>query len=382
MSLAATVLVPLLGLLALFTFLSAVVLSLVWIERKFLGRIQMRLGPMRVGPFGLLQPVADAVKLVTKEDVMPFGANRALFWVAPLAMFIPAFMVWVTIPFARDWVIRNLELGLFYVVAVSVLSIVGLVMAGWSSANKYAVLGALRAAAGLISYEIPVVMVALAVAMLAGSLNLVEIVERQAPIYAVVAPLGALLLLFSGLAETGRTPFDIYHAESEVAGGPYIEYSGAHWAVFYLAEYVSTFALGVLISLLFLGGWRGPWLPPVLWLLIKAYAVILVIFWMRGTFPRLRIDQLMSLGWKVLVPLSFANILIAGVQLYYRWPWWALTLMSVALIVAVSFEVYRRVVLAGGKPEVELVPARELRRKVPVREEFKTTKVSSEGQQG
>ncbi len=331
------------GLLAMFTALSVVVLSLTWLERKALGRLQRRLGPTRTGPMGLMQPIADAVKLILKEDIVPDSADKAIFWAAPVIVVVSAFMIWVAIPGAEGLVLRNLDLGLFYITAVAVVGILGLVLAGWGSANKYGILGGLRSAAQLISYEIPVIMVVVAVAMLAQSLNLQEIVERQNPIpYALILPLGMVIFFIAGLAEVGRTPFDIYHAESEVVGGPFVEYSGAHWSVFFLAEYINTFAIASLVTLLFLGGWAGPVLPGVVWFLIKVYAVILVVFWIRGTFPRLRIDQLMAFAWKAMVPLSFYTIVITALYLFYGWPAWSLTLMSLAGLAVVGWLVYRR----------------------------------------
>lgn len=331
------------GLLAMFTALSVVVLSLTWLERKTLGRLQRRLGPTRTGPMGLLQPIADAVKLILKEDIVPDSADKAIFWAAPVIVVVSAFMIWVAIPGAEGLVLRNLDLGLFYITAVAVIGILGLVLAGWGSANKYGILGGLRSAAQLISYEIPVIMVVVAVAMLAQSLNLQEIVARQNPIpYALILPLGMVIFFIAGLAEVGRTPFDIYHAESEVVGGPFVEYSGAHWSVFFLAEYINTFAIAALVTLLFLGGWAGPVLPGVVWFLIKVYAVILVVFWIRGTFPRLRIDQLMAFAWKAMVPLSFYTIVITALYLFYGWPAWSLTLMSLAGLAVVGWLVYRR----------------------------------------
>ena len=331
-----------LGGLGLFVFLSVMVLILTWGERKALARIHMRMGPMRVGFQGTLQPLADTIKLVTKEDILPSWADRRVYWIAPVAVFLPALLLWVTIPLGRDLVLRNLELGLFYITAISVLSVMGLLMAGWGSANKYAMLGGLRAAGQLISYEIPFIMSILGVAMLVQSLNLITIVDGQANYgYALVQPLGLFIFLMAGLAELGRTPFDIHHAESELVGGPFIEYSGAHWAVFFLAEYINTFTVAVLIVLLFLGGWRWPEMPfsgaalsalSALWFLFKTTLVICVIFWIRGTYPRLRIDQLMSFGWKMLVPLSFINIVITGIVLFYGWPLWTLTVLSLVLL--------------------------------------------------
>lgn len=331
-----------LGGTGLLLFLSVMVLAMTWGERKALARIQMRMGPMRVGFHGALQPVADAMKLITKEDILPSLANRPVYWIAPIAVFLPAFMLWVTIPLARDLVLRNLELGLFYITAVTVLSVLGLVMAGWGSANKWAMLGGLRAAGQLVSYEVPFIMAILGVAMLVQSLNLVTIVDAQSKYgYAVIQPLGLFIFLTAGLAELGRTPFDIHHAESEVVGGPFVEYSGAHWAVFFLAEYMNTFAVATLTVLLFLGGWRWPEMPldgsahsalSVAWFLAKTAVVVGVIFWIRGTYPRLRIDQLMSFGWKLLVPLSFINIVVTGVVLFYGWPLWTLTIISLVLL--------------------------------------------------
>ena len=331
------------GLLILFTVLSMVVLSLVWLERKALGRLQLRLGPTRTGPMGLMQPVADAVKLLLKEDIVPSSSDKAIFYVAPVIVMISAFMIWVTIPGAQNAVLRNLDLGLFYITAFAVVGILGLVLAGWGSANKYGVMGGLRSAAQLISYEIPIILIVVSVAMLSQSLDLQVIVSDQSRLpYIAVLPLGFVIFFISGLAEVGRTPFDIYHAESEIVGGPFVEYSGAHWAVFFLAEYINTFAVAALATLMFLGGWLGPGLPDIVWFLLKVYAVILVIFWVRGTLPRLRIDQLMAFAWKVLVPLSFYAILITAVYLFYDWPVWTLTLMSLAGLLVVGFLVYQR----------------------------------------
>ena len=351
------------GLLVMFTFLSVVVLSLVWLERKLLGRLQRRLGPTRTGPMGLMQPVADALKLILKEDIVPSSSEKAIFWIAPVIVVVPAFMIWVTIPGSPDIVLKNLEdMGLFYIIAFAVVGIMGLVLAGWGSANKYGTLGGLRAAAQLISYEIPVIMVVIAVAMLAGSLNMKEIVAQQSGYpYALIQPLGLAIFFIAGLAEVGRTPFDIYFAESEIVGGPFVEYSGAHWSVFFLAEYINTFAIAALTVLLFLGGWSGPLLSGnwvIIWFFLKVYAIILVIFWIRGTFPRLRIDQLMAFAWKVMVPLSFYTIVVTGVYLFYELPPWTLTLMSLAGLLAVAYVIYRRMV--GPANLVAQVRARQL----------------------
>ncbi len=363
------------GLLVLFGALSVVVLSLTWIERKFLGRLQRRLGPTRTGPMGLFQPIADSLKLILKEDIVPAESERAIFWAAPLLVVVPSFMLWVTIPASKDLVVRNLDLGLLFIIAFSVVTIVGLVMAGWGSANKYGALGGLRSAAQLISYEIPIIMVVISVAMLAQSMNLVQIVDFQFPgiqgagtnpegdvvniPYVALLPLGALIFLIAGLAEVGRTPFDIYFAESEIVGGPFVEYSGAHWSVFFLAEYMNTFVIAALTVLLFLGGWYGPYNPTspewlgnllsIIWFLAKTYLVILIIFWIRGTFPRLRIDQLMSFGWKVVIPISFVNVAITGVYMFYGWPWWSLTIMSTVSLGVVGYAIYRGLTLPAQR---------------------------------
>ena len=334
------------GLFIMFTVLSAVVMSMIWLERKLLGRLQLRLGPTRTGPMGLMQPVADAVKLILKEDIIPTSSEKAIFWVAPIIVVISAFMIWVTIPGTQTAVIQNLDMGLFYIIAFSVVGILGIVLAGWGSANKYGTLGGLRAAAQLISYEIPIIMVAISVAMLAQSLDLREIVIQQDDyIFLLVQPLGLVLFFIAGLAEVGRTPFDIYFAESEIVGGPFVEYSGAHWSVFFLAEYINTFAIAALTVILFFGGWSGPGLSGewgIIWFLAKVYLVILVIFWVRGTFPRLRIDHLMSFAWKVMVPLSFLSVVMTAVYQFYEWPAWTLTAMSSAGLLVVGFLIFKR----------------------------------------
>ena len=350
-----------LGLFLMFNVLAIVVLSLTWLERKTLGRLQRRLGPTRSGPMGLLQPVADGIKLLIKEDITPTSSEKAIFWAAPIIVVLSAFMIWVTIPGAQNAVIKNLDLGLFYIIAFSVIGILGLVLGGWGSANKYGTLGGLRAAAQLVSYEIPIIMVAVSIAMLAQSLDLREIVAAQGSYpFFLVQPLGLVVFFIAGLAEVGRTPFDIYHAESEIVGGPFVEYSGAHWSVFFLAEYINTFAIAALTVILFFGGWAGPGLEgywEVIWFLFKVYLVILVIFWIRGTFPRLRIDQLMAFAWKVVVPLSFLTVVMTAIYQFYGWPVWSLTLMSLAGLVWVAYAIYRR--MAGPASRVAQVRARQ-----------------------
>ncbi len=350
-----------LALFVMFTALSVVVLSMVWLERKALGRLQRRLGPTRTGPMGLLQPVADALKLILKEDIIPASSEKAIFWGAPLIVMLSAFMIWVTIPGAHNAVVKNLELGLFYIIAFSVIGILGLVLAGWGSANKYGTLGGLRAAAQLVSYEIPIIMVAVSVAMLAQSLDLREIVAQQGSYpFVLVQPLGMVVFFVAGLAEVGRTPFDIYFAESEIVGGPFVEYSGAHWSLFFLAEYINTFAVAALTVILFFGGWAGPGLEgwaEIVWFLFKVYLVVMVIFWIRGTFPRLRIDQLMAFAWKVIVPLSFLTVVMTAIYLFYGWPAWSLTLMSCAGLAVVGYAIYRR--MTGPAYRVAEVRARQ-----------------------
>lgn len=314
-------------------FLLTTVLALIWIERKFIGHIQMRLGPMRTGYHGVLQPVADALKLVVKESFSPAAADWWLYRLAPFAVFLPAFLVFVTIPFSRDLVIRNLDMGLFYIVAVSLLSIVGVVMAGYGSANKYALLGGVRAAAVMVSYEIPMVLTLLSVGLMAQTLSLVQVVQEQSTLpFLVLQPLGLFIFLTAALAEVNRTPFDIMSAESEIVGGPFVEYSGMRWGIFFLAEYVNTFAICALTALLFLGGWSWPfigdagwsnaWWGQLLgfgWFMVKTYAILLFVFWLRATLPRLRVDQFMGFAWKVLMPLSFLNLLLVGFALMYGW---------------------------------------------------------------
>ncbi len=349
--------------LSLLSILSVVVLSLTWVERKALARIQQRIGPMRVGPYGLLQPIADGLKLLLKEDIMPAWVDRPVYWIAPLAVFVPSFAVWVVVPFSSDLVLRDMDLGLLYVLAMSVLSIIGLIMAGWGSANKYGIIGGLRSAAQLISYEIPLIVIAITIAMLAGTLNLTDIATGQGSVwYLLIQPLALIIFLLAGLAEVGRSPFDIFQAESELVGGPFIEYSGAHWSIFFLAEYMNTFLVAALITIFFLGGWSGPLLPEVAWFLIKCYSVIIVMFWLRVTLPRLRIDQLMAFGWQALVPLSFLNFLMVAFALFYRWPDWVQALLSLTVLVAASTFIYIKTASRKVRPTVRLIPAREVRR--------------------
>ncbi len=348
-----------LGIVAL--LLPVGVIWLTWLERKVIGRLQQRLGPMRVGPYGLLQGIADTIKLITKEDVRPVTADRWVFELAPFVIVVPVIMALAALPFTAEILVRNMALGLFYIVAVTGLSIVGMVMAGWGSDNKYALLGAVRAGAQLISYEVPLILTAVAVAMLAQSMNLQAIVGAQHDTpFIAYQPLGFIVFSIATLAELYRQPFDIPVAESEVVGGATVEYSGIRWSMFQLGEFASLVLFSVLGSLIFLGGWTWPLDPDgldgsiqALLMVVKVAMFIIFFMWMRGSLPRLRIDQLMALCWQVLLPFTLLQIMINGLVLAYDWPDWTLTALSGAGAAAMIFVVYQ----AARREGVPLAPS-------------------------
>ena len=359
------------GLVVIVAFMTIAVLLLVYLERKISARIQSRLGPMRVGPHGTLQTLADAIKLIGKEDLRPAGADRWVFELAPFAIFVPTFLAFIAIPFTRNWAVSFLDLGLFYIVAVGGLSFVGFLMAGWASDNKYALFGALRAAAQLISYEVPLILALLSISMGAGTLNLREIVLFQGHIPLFVwQPLALFLFIAAALAELERQPFDVPTAESEVAGGPFIEYSGIRWSMFFLASYANLFVFSLLGAVVFLGGWDWPlgtaaglWLQ-ILLMTAKTSFFIFLFIWMRFALPRVRIDQLMSYAWKVLIPLGFLQVFTNGLVLVYGWPDGILLIFSGSGLALASYIIYR---VARVEPRtVELVPSRGGRAPMPV----------------
>jgi len=304
------------------------------LERKLVARFQTRIGPNRAGPRGLLQPLADLVKLVLKEDLNPAGANRVMFIVAPLMAFIPAFMSIAVIPFGDtftlfgrsiDMVISDFNIGILFIFAVSSLGVYALVLAGWSSNSKYSLLGGLRSSAQMVSYEVALGLSVVGVLLLAGTLSLTEIVSRQSSFvdwYIWKQPLGFLLFLICGVAETNRAPFDLPEAENELVAGYHTEYSSVKFAMFFVAEYASMVTISAVATTLFLGGWNGPFLPPVLWFLIKVLFFLFIYIWLRATLPRFRYDQLMKFGWLVLLPVALANVLLTAVADNLGWLSW------------------------------------------------------------
>jgi NADH-quinone oxidoreductase subunit H len=296
------------------------------LERKGLGRIQNRYGPNRVGPFGVLQPLADGVKSLTKEDLVPAAADRVVHFLAPLVLVGPVFAAMAVIPMGRDLVAVDLDAGVLFFLAVGAATELSVFMAGWSSRNKYSLLGAMRAIAQMISYEVPLILSTVTVVMAVGSLSTVSIVEAQSgyagvlPHWHVLTPWGLagfVLFLISALAESNRSPFDLPEGESEIIAGYYIEYSGFKFALFFLGEYIGMFAISGMAVTLFLGGWHAPfafleWIPSYFWFFCKLMALICLFIWIRGTLPRLRMDQLMNFAWKFMVPLALVNIVAAG----------------------------------------------------------------------
>jgi len=298
---------------------------LVWLERKFLARLQIRYGPNRAGKFGLLQPIADVVKLMTKEDTVPEAADRTIFLLAPAVVATAALLLFAVIPFGKSltlWgreiplVIADLNIGLLFLFALSSLGVYGVALGGWSSNSKYSLLGGIRGAAQMISYELALGLSLVPIVMHAGSFSIVDIVDAQADYpFILVQPVAFAIFIISAMAESKRIPFDLPEAENELGSGFHTEYSGMRFGLFFLGEYVHMQVLGAFIAVLFLGGWRGPLLPGPVWLFVKIILVALIMIWIRGTLPRLRYDQLMALGWKVLIPASLINIMITGALL-------------------------------------------------------------------
>lgn len=300
-------------------FISISVMFLIWWERKISAHIQSRLGPMIVGWHGCLQTIADTIKLLLKENIVCREADKLTFWLAPLVVFVASFLPFVAIPFGKNLIVQDLPLGLLYILAVSSLGVIGIFMAGWGSGNKYSLLGGMRTAAQIISYEIPLVLSVLTIVMMTASLSMNKIIEAQKGVWFIVyQPLAFLIYFISAIAEVNRAPFDIAEAESELVAGFHTEYSGMKFSMFFLAEYTNMFVVAVIATTLFLGGWQGPFLPGIAWFLIKAYFLILLMMWIRWTFPRLRVDQLMGFAWKFLIPLAFLNILVTALVMVIK----------------------------------------------------------------
>jgi len=297
---------------AVITFVTVNALFLVWMERKVSAVIQNRMGPTEVGPFGLFQTIADAVKLLGKELITPTSVDRYVFLMAPVITFLPAPLLVAAIPIAEGVGVVDLNVGTLYILAISNIALLGILMAGWSSNNKYSLLGAIRAVAQNISYEIPMLLSALAVVLMAGSLKLSDIVAAQEPMpYIVLQPIAFMIYFVCSIAESNRTPFDLPEAESELVAGYHTEFTGMRFALFFLAEYTQVFVLAAIVTIFFLGGWNGPLLHGAVWFMLKTYLVVFVVMWLRWTYPRMRSDQLMNFSWRVLLPLAIVNLLVS-----------------------------------------------------------------------
>ena len=316
---AAWILVLIVGLLLGFAYLT-------YAERKVIGAIQLRKGPNVVGPFGLLQPIADGVKLLTKEMIIPAGANRFLFILAPVITLTLSLIAWAVIPLGPKMVLADINVGILYLFAISSLSVYGIIIAGWASNSKYAFLGSLRSAAQMVSYEVSIGFVIVTVLLCAGSMNLTKIVEAQAGGFFswYLLPLLPMAVIFfiSALAETNRSPFDLPEGESELVGGYFTEYSGFTFAMFYIGEYIAMILMSAMATILFLGGWHAPvdmapfnWVPGFIWFALKVAFVLFLFIWVRATFPRYRYDQLMRLGWKVFLPTSLFFVVAVAAYL-------------------------------------------------------------------
>ncbi len=325
------VVLPIMGLVAYLTL---------W-ERKAIGWMQIRIGPNRVGPLGLLQPIADALKLLTKEIIVPAAANKSLFFIGPIMTIMPALAAWAVVPFGPDVALSNINAGLLFIMAITSMEVYGVIIAGWASNSKYAFLGALRASAQMVSYEIAMGFCLVVVLMVSASLNMTDIVMGQSRGYFADMNLNFLswnwlpllpifvVYIISGIAETNRHPFDVVEGESEIVAGHMVEYSGMAFAMFFLAEYANMILISALASIMFLGGWLPPidspvfnWIPAWIWLGIKTFCVVTLFIWVRATFPRFRYDQIMRLGWKIFIPITLIWLVVVGAWMQTSWNIW------------------------------------------------------------
>jgi NADH-quinone oxidoreductase subunit H len=315
----ANILIAAIGIVVLASLVMLLDIMLVWVERKVVARFQDRLGPNRLGPFGLFQPFADIIKLMIKEDITPVGADTVVFNLAPVLAMAAVLILWAILPLAPSLLGADLNVGVLYIAAVGAIGTLSIIMAGWASNNKYALVGAFRQVATMVSYEIPMVVALLIPTILAGTMGVNGVVQRQSTWYFLLSPLGCLIFLISAVAELGRAPFDLNEAESEIVAGFHIEYTGMKFGMFYASELLHAFTFGAFIATLFFGGWRGPGVEQfpmlgVFYLLLKALFFYWVIMWIRYTVPRIRIDHMLELNWKFLTPLSFALLIVTAVM--------------------------------------------------------------------
>jgi len=302
-----------LGLVGVFIVVLGNAIMLTWTERKVAGHMQRRIGPKEVGPFGLLQSIADSVKLLGKELLTPANVDRPLYFLAPSLIFVPVLVSFIVIPFDGFLQVKDINVGILVILAFSSLTVLSILIAGWGSANKYSLIGAVRSVAQNIAYEIPLLLSLLPVIFMANSFSLRDIVEAQKGLWFVIyQPVAFLIFFIASVAETNRTPFDLPEAESELVAGFHTEYSGMRFSLFFLAEYTNMFIVSAIAVTFFLGGYQGPILPGIIWFFMKTYLLVFVILWFRWTFPRVRFDQLLNFSWKILIPVSFLNLLVTG----------------------------------------------------------------------
>jgi len=359
----------LVGIVLILMLVFPCVIIFIYLERRVIAQFQLRPGPNRCGPFGLLQPVADAIKTLVKELVYPAKGDQLVLWVAPAIVFFSGLMLFAVIPIGEGpmGALADLNIGILYLVAIGSLGVIGIFMAGWGSNNKYALLGAMRATAQLVSYELPMVLSVIGILLMVGSLQISTIVDEQSVPFILIQPLGFMLYFVGALAELNRSPMDQVEAESELTTGYFTEYSGMRFATFFLGEYVNTLAVATITTTLFLGGWKGPFFPVWLWFGVKVFAVFIVILWIRSTLVRIRIDQIMALSWKFLLPVALINIFVTAgeVLIWQEWmagwdkfPWpflfanWAIAIGLIMLWSKLFFK------LGGGRVEVGEIRSR------------------------